>query len=409
MWRYLRKLLHDKRGSMSLDYIIAVGLIVSVLVYVIGEGANVVQTTSSQIQGETLSMQADQFSRILLEDPGAPPNWSSIKEPNRPSLGIYDRYLYNHTNGGGSLILDENKTMRLSPYGQRYIPYIVGDPDYDAAYHVIFPPLYNMRGAFGLNGSGYNFRIVIRPIFQVTLSASNQTGYMDSSHLAITVTVAGWGGNPISGATVYVRIIGCDGSVFTPSISGNSTQPNGQLSFTTTIGGTTNGRYAILVLASKKGFYGWATTFFTYSGGSASWNSNYDVRPTFYRGTYLKMTANVTVGKNGASADPGTVSVSYFLPDGSFQQSSLTNRGDSTLLGGATIWRDSLSAPFNGPYPTVVLAYSADATTYGYAVSSYPMMVDYGSRLVPESNYILVTRMAVIKGSIYEVLIYFWR
>jgi len=409
MWRPLKKLLRDKRGSMSLDYIIAVGLIVSVLVYVIGEGANVIQTTSSQMQGETLSMQADQFSRILLEDPGAPPNWSSIKEPNRPSLGIYDRYLYNHTNGEGRLILDENKTMRLSPYGQRYIPYIVGDLDYDAAYHVISPTLYNMRGAFGLNGSGYNFRIVIRPVFQVTLSVANQTGYIDSSHLAITVTVAGWSGNRISGATVYVRIIRCDGSVFTPSVSGNSTQSNGQLSFTTTISGTANGRYAILVLASKKGFYGWAATFFSYSGGSISWNSKYDVRPTFYRDTYLKMTANVTVGKNGASADPGTVSVSYFLPDGSFRQSSLTNRGSSALLGGATIWRDSLSAPFNGPYPTVVLAYRADATTYGYAVSSYPMMVDYGSRLVPASNYILITRMAVINGAIYEVLIYFWR
>jgi len=402
MWKPRRKLLRDKRGSVSLDYIIAVGLIVSVLVYVIGEGANVIQTTSSQVQGETLSMQADQFSKILLEDPGAPPNWSSIREPDRPSLGIYNRYLYNYTNGGGHLILDENKTMRLSPYGQWYIPYIVGDPDYDAAYHVISPTRYNMRGAFGLNGSGYNFRIVIRPVFQVTLSAANQTEYIDSSHLAITVTVAGWSGNRISGATVYVRIIRCDGSVFTPSVSGNSTQSDGQLSFTTTISGSANGRYAILALASKKGFYGWATTFFTYSGGSTSWNSKYDVRPTFYRNTYLKMTANVTVGKNGASADPDKISVSYFLPDGSFQQSNST-------LPGATAWSKSFSAPFNGPYPTVVLAYNAGVTTYGYAVSSYPMMVDYGSRLVPESNYILVTRMAVIKGSIYEVLIYFWR
>jgi len=409
MWKPLRKFLRDKRGSASLDYIIAVGIIVSVLVYVIGEGANTVQTTSSQIQGETLSMQADQFSRILLEDPGAPPNWSSIKEPDRPGLGIYDPYLYNYTNGEGRLIIDENKTMRLSPYGQRYIPYIGGDPYYDANYHVISPQQYNMRGAFGLNARGYNFRLVIRPVFQVTLSVANQTGYMDSSHLTIIVTVAGWSGNRISGARVYVRIIGCDGNVFTPSVSGNSTQSNGQLSFTTTISGTTNGRYAILVLASKKSFYGWAAAFFTYSRGSTSWNSKYDVRPTFYRNTYLRMTANVTVGKNGASADPDTVRVNYFSPDGSFQQSDLSLNKTSTILGGATIWRKSLSAPFNGPYPIVVLAYRGGAATYGYAVSSYPMTVDYGSRLVPESNYILITRMAVIKGSIYEVLIYFWR
>jgi uncharacterized protein (UPF0333 family) len=397
MWKPLRKFLRDKRGSVSLDYIIAVGIIVSVLVYVIGEGVNVVQTTSSQMQGETLAMQADQFSRILLEDPGAPPNWSSIKQPGRPGLGIYNRYLYNYTNGEGYLILDENKTMRLSPYGKLYIPYTVGDPDYDAAYHIISPKLYNMRGALGLNGSGYNFHIVIRPVFQVTLSVANQTGYVDSSHLAITVTVAGWSGNLISGATVYVRIIRCDGSVFNPSVSGNSTQSNGQLSFTTTISGTANGRYAILVLASKKGFYGWATTFFTYSGGSTTWISKYKVRPIFYRNTYLKMIANVTVGKNGASANPTNVIISYFLPDGSFQQSS-SSSVNSTI---------SLSAPLNGPYPSVVLAYGT--TTFGYAVSSYPMMVDYGSRLVPQSNYLLVIRMAVIEGSIYEVLIYFWR
>jgi len=163
-----------KKGVIHIDFIVGASIFLVSLVFVFHTAIN--YFTAKESSYETLETQIAAFSlmRILVLDPGNPPDWVDettghfnpmvSSDEFRLGLADYDPEFYSEFNGIGLYVLSWNKVRCLDPANRYYICYI-GDVDGDgypedplyqgnasggAPYHIVNGTLFNAKKSLKL-------------------------------------------------------------------------------------------------------------------------------------------------------------------------------------------------------------------------------------------------------------------